>query len=157
MKKILILTIFIGSLFGFNGCISKMTFDKNLIKKEIYINGKKVILYQDPNEKAIVKGNKIKILNSSSSEEGNLVFYTSRYKSPYNRLIVTEKIIVYLGKYTPEEIEKKYNIKFIKFINKDLKLALFKGKKENIINTVNKLNENKIKASIDFIRKFRLY
>jgi hypothetical protein len=86
-----------------------------------------------------------------------LVFYTSRYKSPYNRLIVTEKIIVYLGKYTPEEIEKKYNIKFIKFINKDLKLALFKGKKENIINTVNKLNENKIKASIDFIRKFRLY
>jgi hypothetical protein len=155
MKKILILIIFIGNLFGFNGCVKKITISKDLIKKEIYLNGKKVILYQDPNEKAVVKGNKVKILNNTSN--GYLVFYTSRTKSPYTRLIATEKIIVYLDRYTPEEIEKKYNIKFIKYINKDLKMALFKGNKENILNTVNNLNENKIKASIDFIRKFKLY
>jgi uncharacterized protein YbbC (DUF1343 family) len=158
MKKIVLSVILGASLFVSNGCAKKLeniTVDKNLIKKEIYLNGKKVTLYQDLSEKAVVNGSKISI--SSKNREGYLVFYTTKDKNPAGRLIATDKIIIYLQNHTPEEIEKKYGLKFVKYINKDLKMALFKGKKDNILEVVNQLNENKIKATIDFIRNWSLY
>jgi hypothetical protein len=160
MKKLFSFICGIGLLISY-GCASEINsfyISSNLIKKDVYLNGKKVVLYEAPNERAVVKGNKIEILNSNDSiSNGHLVFYTSKYKSPYTRLVATNKFIIYLGKYSPEEIEEKYGIKFVKYINKDLKMALFKGKEENILDTVNRLNKDGIKASIDFIRKFKLY
>ena len=127
----------------------------NLEKVNLFLNGKKRVLYKS-NENAILKGNKVVITNDKKTQF--LVLYISKDKNPNTRLFVNNEIIVKIPKgKTIKNIEKKYNIKFIKYINKDINLALFKSDLTSVITKVNKLNKNGIKADFNVIRNWKLY
>lgn len=139
-------------IFGVTSCAAE---NGNLTKVNVYINGKKKILYQS-NENVVLKGSKITLTNKNNNQF--LVFYTTKDKNPNSRLIVNNEIIVFIPKdKTVKDIEKKYNITFVKYINKKMGLALFKSDLKNLVSNVNNLNKNGIKAQFNFVRKWELY
>lgn len=142
MKKAIFLVL-IGSL-GVTGCAAD-----NLEKVNVYFNGKKHVFYKESIENKILTTNK---------NRQNIVLYTSKNKNPDSKLIVTNEIILSVPKNMEiKEIEEKYGIKFVKFINRKIRLALFKTDINSIFEKVNELNEDGIKASFNYKRNWKLY
>ena len=143
MKKRIFLAFIIGIL-GFTGCAAD-----NLEKVNVYFNGKKHVFYKESIESKILTTNK---------NRQNIVLYTSKNKNPDSKLIVNNEIILSIPKnMSIKEIEEKYGIKFVKFINRKIRLALFKADINSIFEKVNILNENGIKASFNYKRNWKLY
>lgn len=148
-KRIMIACLLM--LIGITSCAAE-NINYGLNKISVYINGKKRIYYLS-NEKL-----NLKKINIESAKNQYLVLYPTKNKNPISRLIVTSEIIVFIPKNkTIQDIEKKYNIKFVKFIDKKLKLALFKTNINNLIKSINALNKNGIKAEFNAIRNWKLY